>query len=380
MKGMKFLVVWIAILMACTAILGAAWTTKRLTYNAGRSGGPNIAANGANVYVVWIDDTPGNVEIFFNKSTDNGANWQTAKRLTNNSGASSEPVLAVYGANVYVVWYDDTPGKGEIYFRRSTDNGATWHNAVRLTNNPGFSYVPQIAACGENVYVVWSDDTPGNDEIYFRRSTNRGSTWQAAKRLTNNASDSWNPAIAVDNENIYILYMDYTPGNWEIFFKKSMDYGGTWLSAKRLTYNTGGSSVQSRTIAASGSNIYILWRDNTPGNCEAFFRKSTDHGATWQNAKRLTYSPFDTYNPVIAASGSNLYVAWMEGDSDITDVYLKKSIDSGSTWQPSQNLTNNAGTSWWPAIAVNSSRVFVTWCDDTEAPGQAEIYLKYSPL
>jgi hypothetical protein len=33
---------------------------------------------------------------------------------------------------------------------------------------------PQIAVSGRNVYVVWSDDTPGNADIFFRASTDKG--------------------------------------------------------------------------------------------------------------------------------------------------------------------------------------------------------------
>ncbi len=97
---------------------------------------------------------------------------------------------------------------------------------------------------GSNIYVVWYDETPGNTEIYFKKSDDGGATWTTNKRLTNNAGDSMYPAIAVDGSNIYVVWQDYTPGNTEIYFKKSDDGGVTWTTTKRLTNNAGDSIIQ----------------------------------------------------------------------------------------------------------------------------------------
>ncbi len=68
--------------------------------------------------------------------------------------------------------------------------GDTWTTNKRLTNNAGASFYPAIAVDGSNIYVVWEDDTPGNPEIYFKKSDDGGATWTTNKRLTNNAGDS----------------------------------------------------------------------------------------------------------------------------------------------------------------------------------------------
>jgi len=46
----------------------------------------------------------------------------------------------------------------------------TWDPAVRITWNSGGSYRPAIAIdSSSNIHVVWDDDTPGNDEIYYKK-------------------------------------------------------------------------------------------------------------------------------------------------------------------------------------------------------------------
>jgi hypothetical protein len=172
--------------------------------------------------VTWHDTTPGNSEIYFKRSLDGGANWTVNKRLTFNAGNSYASALAVDGSKIYTVWFDDTPGNYEIYFKKSFDGGANWRADKRLTNNTGASRYPALAVDGPNIYVVWFDVTPMNLEIYFKQSLNAGVNWTANKRLTNNTGRSEYPALAVDGSNIHVIWQDETPGNLEIYYKKGV--------------------------------------------------------------------------------------------------------------------------------------------------------------
>ena len=368
----------IVLLFIVTSVLGATWTSKRLTNNSDHSDDPAIAVNGAKIYAVWYDCTPGNWEIYFRKSIDNGATWQNAERLTNNAGSSYCPEIAIRNANVYVAWYDYTPGNAEIYFCKSADGGATWQTAKRLTNNSGNSSFPRIAASGSNVYVVWRDDTPGNEEIYFRKSTDCGVTWQASKRLTNNVGDSSRPAIAVRGANIYVAWNDYTPGNFEIFFRKSTDSGATWKTAIDVT-NTAGDSFYP-AIAVDGSSIFVVWHDETPGNAEIYFSMSVDGGAIWQAAKSLTHNTGASDASRIAISGANIYVVWEDNTPGNCEIFFKKSTDGGATWENARRLTSNTINDFSPDIAANDSNVYVVWQKNDFTEGDSEIFLKYSPL
>ena len=67
------------------------------------------------------------------------AQWQPDVRLTNDLSesrtiSSNAWSIASSGSTVHVVWYDDRFGHYEIYYKRSTDSGANWGPATRLTN------------------------------------------------------------------------------------------------------------------------------------------------------------------------------------------------------------------------------------------------------
>ena len=102
-----------------------------------------------------IDDTPGNNDIFFAVSNNNGTSFGTPINLSNNTGNSVIPQIAASGNNVYVTWIDNTPGNIDIFFAVSNNNGTSFGTPINLSNNTGFSFNPQIAASGNNVYVTW---------------------------------------------------------------------------------------------------------------------------------------------------------------------------------------------------------------------------------
>ena len=64
--------------------------------------------------------------------------------------------------------------KYEILYRRSLDGGSTFLSHIEnLSNNTGLSTGRGIAANGNNVYVVWQDTTPGNDDILLHNICRR---------------------------------------------------------------------------------------------------------------------------------------------------------------------------------------------------------------
>ena len=166
------------------------------------------------------------------------ADWTAAKRLTWNSGDSMNPDLAVDSEfNFHVVWYDKTPGPSEIYYRRSTDLGISWSPMKRLTWTAGDSYDPDIAIdSSDALHVVWHDYTPGLPDIYYRRSADGGLTWSTTQRLTWTSGWSYNPAIAIDSSGaLYVVWSEEVPGTIEVYYRKSTNGGTTWSSRFRST-------------------------------------------------------------------------------------------------------------------------------------------------
>jgi hypothetical protein len=374
------LMIWTAGLFLFAQAAQADWSAaKRLTWNAGGSWSPVIAVDSFdNLHVVWYDEAAGNSEIYYKKSTDGGATWTTSRRLTWNSGLSLSPNLALDSADsLHLVWEDGTPGNYEIYYMRSTDYGANWTTARRLTWTSGESGGAAIAVDSSGkLHVAWYDDTPGNFEIYYKKSNDGGATWGASQRIAWTPDESVAPDIIFQSPgNIHVVWEDYTPGNNEIYYKKSSDLGTTWGKSQRLTWTSGGSYVPLIALDPS-DNLHLIWQDSTPGTSEVYYQKSTNQGKTWTASQRITWTSGASAATGIALDSSgHLHVVWWDSTSGGFEIYYKRTTDGGKTWSTGERLSYTSGDSWDPTIAADSSGyLHVVWHDYT--PGTAEIYYK----
>jgi len=172
-----------------------------ISNNTGHSEEPQIMKSGNNIYVLWIDDSSGSRDIYFKKSSDNGCTFNRTMNLGIEEGGSLDPKMAILGDNIYITW-EQTPGNnGAVYFTRSNDNGVSFETVKNLGNNTGFNGLPQIAASGNNVYVVWHDASKG---VLFARSNDNGVSFETVKNLGNNTGFNGLPQIKASGNNVYV--------------------------------------------------------------------------------------------------------------------------------------------------------------------------------
>ena len=375
MRKASILTISLVLTLLCsTPIVVADWLpAKRLTRTAGDSICPALAVYSNNtVHLAWSDNTPGNSEIFYRRSVNGGQSWGPVKRLTRTTGHSGSPAIAVDSSNAVHLAWRETPGNAQIFYRRSKDGGATWGSIRNISQSPAHSWDPKMAVdSNDGIHVVWEDCTPGNFEIFHRCSKDGGATWSANKRLTRTPGSSSVPAIAIDSSNvIHVVWHDQTPGNFEIFHTCSKDGGATWSPVRRLTRTPGGSFNPAIAIDSSKA-IHLVWEGSTPASPWISYIRSRDGGATWSMASRLAMISPSAYPAVAADSTGIVYVAWAVG----TGLYLIGSPNGGTTWFTIQRLTRTSGDTGLPDIAVDSvDNVHLVWQDNT--PGNYEIYYK----
>jgi len=297
-----------------------------------------MAVAGGNLHLVWVGDSGGTGEIFYIKATDDGANFGTLVNLSNTpEGISIQPRISVSGNNIAVVWNDNGAGNEEIYFSQSGDGGTTFNGGspgapINLSDNSGLSQLPKIATSDSDIFVVWQDFTPDNDDIFYTRSTDGGTTFNGGSpgdpiNLSDNEGFSGTPDIAISDTNVYVTWHDETPTNLEIFFISSSDSGDNFGAIKNLSSNSG-ISVDPR-IGASGTNVYVVWQDFTPLNLDVFFKASADSGENFGGPVNLSSDIFDSgFNAELEIVGSDAYVVWPNDGDFGFDVLFRKGSQS----------------------------------------------------
>jgi len=349
-----------------------------------------LSVLGNNVFVVWRDKSTGDKDIYFVKSSDEGLSFEKPVNLSDNEGPSAFPRMAIIGDNIYTTWYDYTPGQSDIFFAKSIDNGNSFET-INLSDNKGVSYNPWVAAYQNNVYVVWNDETPtvtqlnitkplnvdvvlGTLDILLATSSDSGSTF-AVSQLTDSSGYSWNPRIAVNENNVYVVWNEKTDSNDEIFFSASNDNGKSF--SKPINLSLTASTSQDAAIKVYGNHVYVIWQESLMGGREIFFTKSDNNGLSFGGPTNISNRGGNAEldrDTQMAVSESNVYVVW----SDISvngGVFLTKSSDNGISFSKPIKL-NNFENAEFAQIVLHDDEIYVVWNENML--GNEEVFLRRS--
>ena len=248
---------------------------------------------------------------------------------------------------------------------------------VRVTNDVNTSVYPSLAVdSNNNVHISWYDDRDGNSEIYYKKCDNNGNNLTGDVRVTNDASNSENPSIAVDSDNnVHISWVDGRDGNSEIYYKKYDNDGNILTGDVRVT-NDASNSEDPSIAVDSDNNVHISWEDNRDGNPEIYYKKYDNNGDNLTGDVRVTNDTSDSGLPSIAVdSDNNVHISWVDGRDGNSEIYYKKLDNNGNTLTGDVRVTNDANNSMYPSIAVDSdNNVHISWFDDRD--GNWEIYYK----
>jgi hypothetical protein len=338
-----------------------------------------VAAWNNNVYVLWQDSMPTdyrNYDIFIKNSIDNGSTFGSPVNLSNNSGFSEHPQIAAHGNNVYAIWADDTSGNREVLFIRSGDNGSNFDTIKNLSNSTSDSFNQEIAVFGDNVYVIWLDQTEGDKaKILLKASDDGGATFGGTVNISSNANDETFPKVAAYKDSVYIAW-NMADGerdkrdNEGLFFVSSLDGGSTFDNMTKLNPDNDSGEAQ---LAAFNDTVYVVSGGLHSVNVKGpIFTKSNDGGKSFSEPVMIDQN--DTFtNPTNVEVGAYderfSYVAAQVSVSGNEEIFLLEMTANNLTRL--FNLSNNAKISECPSIAMAGNNIYVVWEDMT--PGNHDI-------
>ena len=334
-------------------------------------------------------------------STVSAQNVRTATQVdTGAVGTSEEPAVVSSGNVSVIAWNND--GDNAVYAVASDGRGISWSAPTQLDNDvTGANKETQfdwIAIDGNSIYVMWIDarNAAFEDDLHLNYSTDGGATWTGdvvvATPYGAGGADVQNARIAVDGSNVYVLLMAEPAGltNEELYLATSTDGGATFGAAVHVPQGVaaGAFDVDSIDLAASGSNVYVVWHDNRNGsNDDVWFQASSDGGATWNaadtamktNGAAVSDADFDLH---IVVEGSDIAVAWTEERASTTneEIRMNASSDGGATFLVSDLLVGGytAGTHDVDAMDVVLSNGVLAMAWDDNRTGSDEIYVMSS--
>lgn len=289
-------------------------------------------------------------------SADNGTTWSASTVVCPASGNYPMQYGGLYavGDTVYLLTAAGDMGavSQPLDFRKSTNNGATWSNPIRITRTGQEIRRANIQVSGENVHVFGgqSNSAGYGTGIFYFRSTNSGVNWDPGMLLAANADAS--ARMAVDGTTIHVAYgakLSLNSFGGRTYYLRSTNNGGTWSQPVFIGENSAETDVQARQqIVAADGRVLAMWQRERPfaggplPTQRLGYNRSEDGGVTWRGLKILPGDKVlatDTnvirdHHQVWVVPGGGLHVAWAHGppgDSSTPLGYIF-SPDYGATW------------------------------------------------
>jgi hypothetical protein len=322
--------------------------------------------------------------VYLTFASANPAGWSEDINLTvDDDKDSRRPSVGIYEDKIHVVWMDQRhypiSNVPEIYYMNSTDGGKTWNPEVRLTFVESLKEYPRIAVNGNNIHIIWIDDrdSSGHQKIYYKNSTDGGNTWSVDRRISPLTTDTnvQNADIDVNGKDVHVVYPDV----FQLYYINSTDNGITWSVPQQLTGSTRDSQFPAITV--NQSNVHIVWMDHydrfgNPTMGAIFYINSTDGGISWTEDFNITPMNLDAGYPDIAVEGDNVHVTYCEEQSSLWQIYYRRSEDSGITWSEEFMLSNSPEDLSRSVVKVRENDIFTLWSDKKDPI--AEVYLRNS--
>jgi hypothetical protein len=217
----------------------------------------------------------------------------TGPNLSNTPGESQDPDLATAGENVYIVWSDLSTGNGDIFLAVSTDHGASFRPAINLSKTITPSSHPTVAAEGKNVFVVWEEQGLFST-LFFTVSKDFGESFATPAQLETFFGDAFEPKALAMWGNGYVA--------WRAV-ERDLLTGGAGF--ERVQFNVIGEpvvttivrvpwQVQDISLAGGGTSLYVSWSGNFMNrDLDPYFSTSTDRGHSF----RVNQYPEDQASP-----------------------------------------------------------------------------------
>ncbi|HXU45105.1 MAG TPA: DNRLRE domain-containing protein [Thermoanaerobaculia bacterium] len=317
----------------------------------------------------------------------------------------------------------------------SSDSGTTWD----YTCAPGASAYASLPACSGTVYgsdpaLSWSSDsnavyldymllcyTGGSFafSMVVARSTDGGATWSGQGVVKN----SWSTSD-VEDKNFYLIDNSATStyhgrhytcwdrnNNEKVAY--STDSGATWTEVDLPTPSGGGLDLGCDLAVQTNGKLHAIFDTLTCGissctNERMFYTQSTNGGATWSTPVLIVDTNLTSFSsgscpkaqddrcigPLGAidvdrsggACNANLYVTYADfpsgGAVKDTDIWVKRSTDSGTTWDAAVRV-NDAGTTdtvqFNPFLAVDQydGELVANWLDARNVASNKEVDLYF---
>lgn len=300
---------------------------------------PQIAAAGDRLVAVWMTRGTG----YFDSgpmatalSHDGGKTWLPGPNPADDQSSAGHgfiDIAADPAGTFHLTWLDSRDGRQGLRYARSRDGGHAWSaNATVRADTCECCWNTLKTGPGGEVGIVFRDKDPRDMALAF--SPDGGQSWEPPRLL---GGFGWKfdgcphtgggLVLGTARKPIHALIWNGSAGNAGVFHVRSAGPDMAWTAPLSL----GDASASHPDLAGDPSGrLVAAWDASADGTTGIHAAISSDHGATWSDARRLSSQGRTATHPRVSMAGRGFRVFWTEAGADGPTVWRSAMIMPGS--------------------------------------------------
>jgi hypothetical protein len=247
---------------------------------------------------------------------------------------------------------------------RASESSITKIRYEKILKVSSFVVIALFLLAGMSLGILWVNAASSTPVIQY-----------GPKVLSGSATDAKEPAVQTSANGQYV-YVSWTEGSGGIYSSVSSNGGNTWSTPLKIS-KSGGTTQFPVMITGDGyetfnsGDVYVAWAQTVSKVLQIFVASSTNNGASFKTAQVSTGGGI---TPALAASGSDVYVTWFQntpcpvtalnplnattGTGQKGCIYVDSSTSNGGSWSKSVEL--NPSSKGEAQVVAEGNDVYVT--------------------
>ena len=229
-----------------------------------------------------------------------------------------------------------------------------------------------------SLYVIWHDTRPGSRDIYGQCYDSEGTAlWDPDGRplVVLPGDQGWVDVVDDEQDGFVVVWGDSRGGGRDLYAQRfdalsspQWQPGGTpvcvWLGAKE----------DHRAVGDGQGGVYVVWEDWRSDGLDIYGQHVAGSGsADWgESGIAICDSPGHQYDPYIASSGGDLFVAWWAVMGASWKAYAQRiGPDGRRLWGPDGVRVTTVESNQAAPVIVPDDKggAYVVWADSRNDDG-----------
>lgn len=309
--------------------------------------------------------------------------WSTARTMA--TDAFSPQTGTDSAGNIILVWQQKEGNNYSIWANRYDSAARQWGLATLLqTDNTGSGYVPKLAVNASGYAVAaWQHYDGNRYHVWVNHYNAVLGQWGAVQAITGNASDAFDPQVAISaNGNAIVVWRGqdgpfddpttsltvpeyYASSLWAKHYTAATNTWDAVSTALEMDNDKGHDVGAAQLAMDSMGNGLVVWQQFN-GTVTSVYATRYVVGSGWAVAGAIsTASAGVATDPQIAVDGNgNAIAVWRQYDANARySVWASRYVAATLAWGiPTVIESDNSGDAFAPQLALNSAGdAWVVW-------------------